>query len=69
MKRTSARASAGRALSLSVVYARGGKTNEEEALAEKRCVEVGGINAARDVAEWVYAQRYEPNMLETRGQS
>lgn len=41
------------------MYARGGGTNEEEALAEKRCVEVGAINAARDVAEWVYAQRFE----------
>ena len=69
MKRTSARASAGRALGSSVTYARGGKTNDEEALAEKRCAEVGAINSARDVAEWVYAQRFEPNMLETRGQS
>ena len=45
------------------------KTDKEAGLTSKYCVEVGVINAPGDVVKWVYAQRFEWNILETWDQS
>ena len=71
MNRSSATASTSRVLApLGGAYiVQGRKTEEIEALTEKRCVEVGTINAASDVVEWVYALRLEVKVSETRSGS
>lgn len=71
LKRSSATASTSRVLALldGVCIVRGRKAEEIEALTEERCVEVGAINAASDVVEWVYALRLEVKVWETRSGS